>query len=362
MKHHNHLRHGFLSSIGKTKKITVFVVAILAIASQELVSAFSPPIRSSSHPVSAVRGSTTISPFYPQLDPLAPATASKTTSSALGLFQKWGFGVDDAFSDDAVKLGAGLAALAVAINCLIVVDAGTVGIASTFGTLDRYDPGLHLRNPVITKVDVISTKTQLLEQSNYVPTKEGLTVELDTAVLIRMDPDSAVELYRSVGPDFYRKLVAPESSSSVRGLTSESEAKALYTAGRSELQNKMKAELTEKLTPRGLVVEDVLLKNVVLPEALSESIQEKARAEQESARMEFVLLKESQEAQRKAIEAQGIAQFQDIVSKGITPSLLKWKGIEATEKLAESPNAKVVIMGNSKDSLPVILGSDANGK
>merc|ERR1712232_371291 len=119
-----------------------------------------------------------------------------------------------------------------------------------------------------------------------------------------------------------------------------------------ELQNRMKTELTEKLTPRGIVVEDVLLKNVVLPKALSSSIQEKAQAEQGSARMEFVLKKESQEAKRKAIEAEGIADFQRIVSQGITPSLLKCKGIEATEKLAESQNAKIVIVGNSKDSLP----------
>ena len=88
-----------------------------------------------------------------------------------------------------------------------------------------------LRNPS-TRVTPLSTKTELLEQSNFVPTKEGLTVELDTAILVKLDPEKAIELYRSVGPDFMRKLVAPETSSSVRGLTSESEAKALYTAGR----------------------------------------------------------------------------------------------------------------------------------
>ena len=151
-------------------------------------------------------------------------------------------------------------------------------------------------------------------------------------------------------------MIAPEASSAVRGLTSESEAKALYTSGRSEVQNRLKSELSASLGPRGIVVEDVLLKAVVLPEDLSKSIEEKARAEQDSARMEFVLQKERQEAERKSIEAEGIADFQRIVTKGITPSLLQWKGIEATEKLAESPNAKVVIVGNDKGSLPVILG------
>ena len=168
----------------------------------------------------------------------------------------------------------------------------------------------------------------------------------------------ATSLYGSVGKGYRDKLIAPEASSAVRGLTSESEAKALYTSGRSEIQNKLKSELTNNLSPRGIVIEDVLLKAVILPKDLSASIEEKARAEQESARMEFVLKKETQEAQRKAIEAEGIAEFQNIVSKGITPSLLQWKGIEATEKIAESPNSKVIIVGNNKGSLPVILGND----
>ena len=278
------------------------------------------------------------------------AAASKTTTTALSV-STGSEGLDNAI------VATLLAAALFIISPVYVVEAGQVGIASTLGNLERYDPGLHLKTP-LTSVQILSTKTQLLEQSNFVPTKEGLTVELDTAVLTRLDPDQAVELYRTIGPSFVEKLVTPEASSSVRGLTSESEAKALYTSGRNELQSRLQSELTNKLAPKGIVVEDVLLKNVVLPKALSNSIQEKARAEQESARMEFVLLKETQEAKRKAIEAEGIAEFQKIVTKGITPSLLQWKGIEATEKLAKSPNSKVVIMGNSKDSLPVILGND----
>lgn len=245
--------------------------------------------------------------------------------------------------------------LVLLLNCVAVVDVGYVGIANQLGSIHRYDPGLHLQSP-ITTIDYLSTKTELLEQSNFVPTKEGLTVELDTAVLVRLDPEEALTLYRTVGTNFIEKVVTPEASSAIRGLTSESEAKALYTSGRSEIQNNLKEELTKRLGPRGIVVEDVLLKNVILPKELSNSIQEKAKAEQESQRMEFVLKKERQEAERKAVEAEGIAEFQNIVSKGITPSLLQWKGIEATERLAASPNAKVVIVGNSKDSLPVILG------
>uniref|UniRef100_A0A7S4M1Y2 Prohibitin n=1 Tax=Prymnesium polylepis TaxID=72548 RepID=A0A7S4M1Y2_9EUKA len=112
------------------------------------------------------------------------------------------------------------------------------------------------------------------------------------------------------------------------------------------------------LGPRGIEIEDVLLKAVTLPTQLKHSIELKAQAEQESARMQFVLSKERQEAERKAIEARGIAEFQRIVSNGISPQLLQWKGIEATEKLSESANSKVVIMGNTKASLPVLLSAD----
>lgn len=239
------------------------------------------------------------------------------------------------------------------------IGSSEVGIKSTLGKLSQLDPGLHVVVPVLSKVDRLSTKTQLLEQSNFVPTKEGLTVELDTAILYRIDPESSVELYRTVGTNYANTIVAPQASSVIRGLTAEAEAKALYTSGRTAIQSKIKTDLDVDLRRRGIIVEDVLLKAIQLPDELSKSIEQKARAEQDSARMEFVLTKEKQEAERKAIEAKGIADFQTIVSSGISPNVLKWKGIEATEKLAESPNAKIIVIGNAKDGLPIILGGDS---
>merc|ERR1712093_514369 len=133
-----------------------------------------------------------------------------------------------------------------------------------------------------------------------------------------------------------------------------------------DIHDKLKKELKEKLSPRGIVLEDVLLKGIKLPKQLTDAIELKAQAEQASARMEFVLSKEKQEAERKKVEASGISAFQKIVSEGISSQLLQWKGIEATEKLAGSTNAKIVVMGNSKDSLPVLLsttgGGDAQGE
>ena len=266
-----------------------------------------------------------------------------------------------------LKIGAqsgfGLLVLAAIVGLMSVrtVEPATVGVVTTFGSVNAntLTSGLHLVNP-FARVVAYSTKTQLFEQQNHVPTKEGLTVDLDVALLYHVDETRVREIYLSLGPDYVSVLLMPELSSAVRGLTSEADAKALYTSGRSEMQKKLKAELIVVLEPRGIVLEDVLLKAVTLPKLLSHSIELKAQAEQESARMEFVLTKERQEATRKSVEAKGIADFQKIVSEGISPALLQWKGIEATEKLASAPNAKVVIMGNSKESLPVILS--ATGK
>merc|ERR1740120_257205 len=141
-------------------------------------------------------------------------------------------------------------------------------------------------------------------------------------------------------------------------MTSQSDAKDLYGEMRIILQSNLTVAMEEALAPRGIVVEKVLLRQVALPTQLKAAIEAKAQAEQDAKRMEFVLQKEKQEADRKKIEATGIADFQRIVTEGITPSLLQWKGIEATEKFTSSPNSKLVIMGNSKASLPVMFSGD----
>ncbi len=246
-----------------------------------------------------------------------------------------------------------------AFEAPFVVPPGMVGVVVTLGHANAKSNGLHFRIPIVSSLHIMSTKTQLLEDKNVIPTKEGLAVTLDTAVLFRLDPFKAADLYRQVGLDYVNILIRPEASSAVRGLTSESEAKALYSSGRTIIQDSLKAELEAKLEPRGIIVEDILLKDIILPSELSKSIELKVQAEQESARMEFVLAKERQEAQRKAIEAGGIADFQRIVSDGISAELLQWKGVEATEKFAGAPNTKIVIIGNSGSGLPVILSADA---
>lgn len=240
-----------------------------------------------------------------------------------------------------------------------VISPGEVGIAIQFGHYRTLDPGLHMVTPFITKVHKMSTKSETLETNNTVPTTEGLAVNLSLAVIYRLDESMAGLLYTKVGPDFVNILVVPESESALRILTADSEAKALYTEARIRIQQDLKAVLETKLNPRGIIIEDILLKEVHLPDLLLKAIEMKAQAEQDAMKMQFVIEKEKQEAERKAIEAKGIASFQSIVTEGISAELLQWKGIEATEELSKSPNTKIVIMGNTQSGLPVLLSEDS---
>merc|ERR1719473_313150 len=166
-----------------------------------------------------------------------------------------------------------------------VLQCATVGIIAAgclaFASVRVVPPahvGLHFTNP-LAEVLTFTTKSQLLEQQNHVPTKEGLTVDLDVAMLFRADHDKVRDIYLTLGTNYVTVLVQPELSSAVRGLTSEADAKALYTSGRADMQKKLKAELVSALSPRGVVVEEVLLKAVRLPDLLAHAIELKAEAE-----------------------------------------------------------------------------------
>ena len=243
-------------------------------------------------------------------------------------------------------------------SCLTVVPAGHVGVVDFFGTVspNTLKAGINLVNP-LARVVKFSVKTQELKEIMDVPSKEGLTVQLEVSVLFHLNPEKAADVYKTVGENYAAIILEPQFRSVSRGVTAMYEAKALYTSEREQLASQIHDHLAKVVEPRGITVETTPLRRVGLPARLTESIEEKLRADQESQRMEFVLEKESKEAERKRIEAQGISDFQRIVSQGISDQLLRWKGIEATEKLANSTNSKIVIVGAGKDGLPLILGS-----
>lgn len=236
------------------------------------------------------------------------------------------------------------------------IPTGNVGVLTLFGkvTGDVLGEGIHLINP-LKAVQKLSIQTQSVKESANTPSDEGLMLALDTSLLFRLDPSKAAEVYQKVGPDYAQKIVEPTLRSAIRGSTSKHSANALYTNARDLVQRQIQEEMAAQLSGRGIIVEAVLLRDVQLPPMLKSSIEAKQQAEQDALRMNFILQKEKQEAERKRIEAQGIADFQKIVAQGISPQLLEWKGIEATEKLATSSNAKVVIVGNTRNGLPLVL-------
>ncbi len=202
----------------------------------------------------------------------------------------------------------------------------------------------------------MTIRTQEVTEQANVPSKEGLSVHLDVSLLASLNPEKAARVYKTIGSEYIRVVVIPQLRSVIRGVTASYEAKALYTSEREAIANEMFSHLQGPLLERGVTVEKVLLRSATLPSILATAIEKKLEAEQQSEQMKFVLNKETQEADRKRIEAQGIADFQKIVTTGLTDLFLRWKGIEATSKLADSENSKVVVIGSGKDGLPIILG------
>jgi prohibitin 1 len=249
--------------------------------------------------------------------------------------------------------------LFVVVRCLRVVPAGHVGVVDLFGKVrtEALPSGLHFVNP-LARVHRMSVQTKEVKETMDTPSSEGLVVHLEVSILFHLDPIKASDVYRTVGVGYQNVLVAPNVRSAVREVTSSYQAKALYSPEREKMSSEINRHIVSAVEPRGVVIERMLLRDVALPVRLQQAIQEKLSAEQEAARMQFVLLKEKQEAERKKIEAEGISSFQKIVAEGINENLLKWKGIEATKELALSHNSKVVVIGGGREGLPIILGGD----
>ena len=243
------------------------------------------------------------------------------------------------------------------LQCFTQIPAGHVGVVDFFGVVsdNTLRAGINPVNPMANVVKY-SIQTQEHKETMEVLSREGLTIGLEVSALYRLNPDSAARVYKTVsGGDYETIILIPQFRSICRAVTASFQASALYSTERERLGSSIQEELAKMVAPRGVTIESTPIRNVALPSQLTEAIEQKQRADQESQRMEFVLTKEKQEADRKRIEAKGIADFQTIVAAGISEQLLRWKGIEATEKIAQSPNTKVVIVGAGKDGLPIIL-------
>ena len=257
--------------------------------------------------------------------------------------------------------GAGLLVVIVVVVIFLFasvtsVSSGHVGVLTLFGrvTGEALAEGIHLINPFKVSHEM-SIRTQEVKESASVPSSEGLVMNLDTSLIFDLNAQRAADVYQKIGPNYIEVLIEPNLRAAIREATAAHTANALYTGEREMVAKQIREQMASILTKRGINIESVLLRDIQLPMTLKASIEAKQQAEQESLAMSFRLQKEKQEAERKRLEAQGIRDFQQIVAQGISAQLLEWKGIEATENLAKSANAKVVVIGNSK-GLPLILG------
>ncbi len=187
---------------------------------------------------------------------------------------------------------------------------------------------------------------------------DGATIGLEVSILYRPIADRLDSLQVKIGPNYYNVAIAPSIRGIARAVAGRYKPEEIYSTKREEVNDSIEGELREAMKDKFIRVEKVLIRDVKIPPEISQAINFKLTADQEAQRMQFTIEKERLEAERKRIEAKGISDFQQIVSAGITSSLLKWKGIEATMKIAESPNTKIVVVGNDAGSLPIILSGE----
>lgn len=265
-------------------------------------------------------------------------------------------------------LGMILIGLGLLTSCVKQIDAGFVGVKTLFGKVqdDVLASGLHVINPLL-KVRQIDVRTQNYTMSGIhdegvksgddairVLTSDGLEVTIDLSVLYRVVPAESPRLLREIGMDYEDKIVRPITRTRIRDNSVYYEAVALYSTKRDEFQDRIFKNIDQDFKKRGLLLENLLVRNITLPASVKAVIEQKINAEQDAQKMQFVLLKERQEAERKRVEAQGISDYQRIISESLTERQLQYEQIQAMKELAKSPNAKVVVMP-SKGGVPLIL-------
>jgi regulator of protease activity HflC (stomatin/prohibitin superfamily) len=258
-------------------------------------------------------------------------------------------------------------AIGVLTACIKQIDAGEIGVKKLFGSIqnDVLQSGLHFVNPLLD-VNKLDIKTQNYTMSGVhdegdkagddairVLTSDGLEVTIDLTVLYKVVSADAPRLLRETGEDYRDKIVRPITRTKIRDNAVYYQAVDLFGSKRDEFQQRIYKSIEDDFKKRGLLLEQLLVRNITLPNSVKASIESKINAEQDAKKMEFVLLKEKQEAERKRVEAQGIADYQRIINTGLTDQQLQYEQIKAMKELALSQNAKVIVMG--KGNTPLII-------
>jgi regulator of protease activity HflC (stomatin/prohibitin superfamily) len=272
------------------------------------------------------------------------------------------------FSSVAKIIGILLIILGVSSSAFKQIDAGKVGVKSLYGNVEPgiLESGLHVINPLLDVTDFdIQTQNYTMSAEHSegaqegddairVLSNDGLEVVIDLTVLYRVSSQDAPKIFKEIGVNYTDKIVRPVTRTRIRDNAVYYDAVALYSTKRNEFQDRIFKNIEADFKNRGLILEQLLIRNINLPTSVKASIESKINAEQDAQKMTFVLQKEKQEAERKRVEAQGIADYQRIISTGLTDKQLQYESIKAQKELAASSNTKIIFM-NSKGGTPIIL-------
>jgi regulator of protease activity HflC (stomatin/prohibitin superfamily) len=254
-------------------------------------------------------------------------------------------------------------------SCVVQIEPGQIGVPTLFGKVSDnvLSSGLHFINPFVS-VKRLEGRTQNYTMSGIqdegsktgddairVLTSDGLELTMDVSILYRVLPNKAPQIIRTIGEDYETVIVRPITRTKIRDNATYYTAVDLYSKKREEFQQKIYASIEKDFSERGLALEQLLVRNITLPESVKQAIEEKIQAEQAAQKMQYVLQREQQEAERKRVEAQGISDYQRIVSQTLTTNQLQYEMIKAYKELALSNNGKVLIMGDMKGGVPIIL-------
>jgi regulator of protease activity HflC (stomatin/prohibitin superfamily) len=272
------------------------------------------------------------------------------------------------FANIVSTIGVIIIVLGLASSSFKIVEPGEVGVQTLFGKVqnDVLESGPHFINPAvnITTFNVQTQNYTMSAKANEgqvegddairVLSSDGLEVSIDLSVLYRVIPSKAPYIMQNIGQEYQDKIVRPFTRTAIRDNAVNYAAVDLYSTKRQEFQYKINQSISASFNKNGLEVQQILVRNITLPESVRQSIESKIQAEQDAQKMQFVLQKERQEADRKRVEAQGIADYQRIISTGLTQQQLEYQSILAQKEIATSPNTKVIIIGGGKGN-PIML-------
>ncbi|MCC8424600.1 prohibitin family protein [Mucilaginibacter sp. UR6-11] len=271
------------------------------------------------------------------------------------------------FGGTVTIVGIVILALGLLSSVFKVIEPGKVGVQTLFGKVEDQvlESGLHIINPLVD-VTIFSVQTEnytMSAKSNEGPVEgddairvlssDGLEVTIDLSVLYKVIPSKAPFIMQNIGNDYVDKIVRPVTRTAIRDNAVSYAAVDLYSTKRQEFQFKINKTISDNFAKNGLEVQQILVRNITLPATVRASIESKIQAEQESQKMQFVLAKARQEADVKRVEAQGIADYQKILSTGLSDKQLQYESIRAQKEIALSPNTKIIIMGGGKN--PIML-------